>query len=404
MNLPANLFEDPKFLDLWCRLFDVEVPNFVKHQFGKKPTKPGHLPRPFDQGDGRFFSAGVKELSERFTLGRSDLAARSPKQAYFNQPKFRSSYFLYFFPLNCAKILQLISRHFDQFTLPTKKLTVLDVGAGPGTASLAFLLWLTNRKNKTPIEEVEFIWTDLSQSIMDDGKKLILLLSQKGYFGDLKFNIRYYVNSLDRIPLAHAPDFVLAANILNECMPKEFEYFTALARSASLGGLAVEPAIKNASQRISRLRETLARAEGIPPSTILGPCLHAGACPLLEGRDWCHFSDPLKVPGNWFQYFSTHIGSERHWMKYSYFCFKSAKQPHTPPNNVKQRLVISDPIRMANRFKVLLCEPNRPREYWITGKNVDLKRGYWITPDLGRRSEPEGQAPRKGSRTHRTRR
>src|SRR5262249_4046079 len=96
------------------------------------------------------------------------------------------------------------------------------------------------------------------------------------------------------------------------------------------------------------------------PTSIWGPCLHAGACPLANGRDWCHFSVPVRVPGKWFRMFSEALGSERQWLKYSYLWISSKGYPG-PKHDTKLRRVISDPMSASkDRGEVLICEPERP--------------------------------------------
>ncbi len=125
----------------------------------------------------------------------------------------------------------------------------------------------------------------------------------------------------------------------------------------------VEPATRRNAQFLSQLRDQFIEGDLIEadPTSIWGPCLHAGRCPLSEGRDWCHFSVPVQIPGQWFSRFSEGIGSERQFAKFSYLWFAS-REHRAPKPAANLRRVVSDPLRTDRTSKapatVLLCEPD----------------------------------------------
>ena len=59
--------------------------------------------------------------------------------------------------------------------------------------------------------------------------------------------------------------------------------------------IVLEPALRAQSRALQRVRGVLASVAG--PPHVFAPCLHRGACPLLEReRDWCHEQLPLPLP------------------------------------------------------------------------------------------------------------
>jgi hypothetical protein len=81
---------------------------------------------------------------------------------------------------------------------------------------------------------------------------------------------------------------------------------------------------------------------------------------MARGRDWCHFSVPVRVPSKWFRMFSEALGSERQWLKYSYL-WLAAEEFAAPEHDPRMRRVLSDPMSAAkDRGEVLLCEPGHP--------------------------------------------
>jgi hypothetical protein len=359
------------------------VPNWVKRTYSPRES---WKDRPFTRQDALFFLKGVRELSDLFTEERP-----SQLPNYFNHPKFRSSYLLYFLPLQAAKFITLFQAHaeaIDHALIHAKlkgALRVADLGSGPGTASLALLLHLIDRHERKKEElpkVIELDWFDTSRGILEEGKTLLKELTCA--FPDLegRISIRTHARTWLDAPkyLPHACSLVLIGNMLNEeaassvhpgagqgrrpsarrfsrkderpyeenalgddeAEPTEasrtqkfastpaFRVISELQRKTEGGGiLLLEPAARAPSRLLSLLRDSLLENAIIPksPAALWGPCLHAGRCPLGSGRDWCHFSVPSDIPGEHFRFFSKGLGSERQWLKFSYLWLASQDSP-----------------------------------------------------------------------------
>jgi hypothetical protein len=413
---PSNVKKIPQpdvgFPPAWLWLVDELIPEHVKRHYSPRES---WKDKPFSTEDVRFFSKGVLELSELFTTERSSgFGSRLPN--YFLHPKFRSAYLLYFLPLQMAKFVTLFERHPEAVDAALDhgrkqgKLVVADLGSGPGTASLAFLLLLLARRGELP--PIELIWFDLNRTVMEDGKALAEALASQFPRLRGKLTIRTHVDPWWTAPRALATglepgmkcSLILLGHVLNETRqipgsgkPRkenapldpendpdngyengegEGEVEAQATSEKNLhpiwqelwdvadggGVLMVEPASKGASQNLSRLRDQLISDEVVAPeaSSIWGPCLHAEACPVARGRDWCHFSVPVKVPSKWFRMFSEALGSERQWLKYSYLWLASKAYPG-PQHDPRMRRVLSDPMSASKeQGEVLLCEPGHP--------------------------------------------
>jgi hypothetical protein len=368
------------FPPAWVWLVDELIPSYVKQNYSPRDS---WKDKPFAKEDVRFFSKGVSELSEIYTDDRS---SRIP--AYFLHPKFRSAYLLYFLPLQMAKfisVFQLHSAAIDAALEHGRKkgvLRVTDLGAGPGTASLALLLRLLATPGEMP--PIELTWIDTNDTIMEDGGKFVEALSTQfpKLRGKVKLN-RHVGPWWKGAERGEETSLLLLGHVLNEAhTPKrrsdpkaQLDYVEEtegedegssathdpvwrelLSRAHGGGALLVEPASRGTSQFLSRLRNQIFEAETLPAaaSSIWGPCLHAEKCPLSVGRDWCHFSVPVQVPGKWFREFSKALSSERQWLKFSYLWFASEEYPAPLPEKGLRR-VISDPLTHAG--EVLVCEP-----------------------------------------------
>lgn len=356
---------------LWLDFFDTAVPAYVKQRYSPDAR---WKDKPFAKADARFFVRGIQELSDRFTEGRAQARAM---QSYFEHERFRSSYLLYFLPLQAKKFLTL----FEQYAAAlaplerAKEIRIADFGAGPATASLAFLLWLSQRP-QIP-ERIVLEWVDTQAAILKDATELVRVFTELvPRFRDritVRTHVRNWWECTDLIETGAPLDLALFGNVLNEGMaqgPRVTDFWKRLlARGQSAGTLWVEPADRGSSQLISRLRDA-ALAEGwvFPPqaasdgtagaSAIWGPCLHAGKCPLAEGRDWCHTSVRAEIQGTWFRDFSIGLGSLREWVKYSYLWFAGHGHPaqHPGPTPPYYR-VVSDPL---DDGRSLLCVPEAP--------------------------------------------
>lgn len=352
----------------WTELLDEAIPPFIKERFSPQESWKN---KPFTKDDLIFFSKGLTELSDFFTVDRE--GSRLP--AYFTTARFRSSYFLYFFALQGAKFLSLFDKYPQAMDAAVEHATktgtfrVIDVGSGPGTASFALLAYLFNRYDKTkkiPFK-VEMVWIDRNKTILEDGGLLLnnFLSYMDEYDGDfqLKKETRdWWKHGKD---FNHQASLVLFGNVLNESPADPQNYqkglLPFLEKPTGGGVLFIEPAFRVASQRLSQIRDELALDEK-RKTEIWGPCLHKLKCPLAEGRDWCHFSVPAKLPGKWFRQFSIKLGGVREWLKFSFLwvaASESASKTYAGSGATDWFRVVSDPIKTKQGMKTQVCTPEQ---------------------------------------------
>jgi hypothetical protein len=283
-------------------------------------------------------------------------------------------------PLQMAKFLTLFQIHNQAINACLdhgKKqgtLRIADLGSGPGTASLSFLLLLLE-KNLSEIPPIELYWFDLNSTIMQDGKQLAEELASQ--FPKLRGKVTVQTHTgpwWNASQILKTTSMIFLGNVLNESgLPRNSSFWPPLLEKAQGGGmLFLEPAHKSPSQYLSSLREKLLENHQLP---IWGPCLHTSACPLQDGRNWCHFSYPTQIPGKWFQWFSKDLGSERKWLKFSYLWLASTTYP-SPTWSPKIKRVVSDTLEEHNP-NVLLCNPNHAERLFVHPK-TKIHRGELI--------------------------
>ncbi len=390
-NVPASSQSPLLLPKAWLWFFEEWVPNFVKAHFSPKEA---WKKKPFEKSDARFFFRGIEELSELFTEDRA-----KGLNTYFQHPRFRSAYLLYFLPLQAAKFVALFQKHplaLKAALAHAKKagvFRVVDLGAGPGTASLSLLLSLMDQaflnssqpSSSGPSTEggagdvgdvqelprIELHWFDTQSEIMKIGKRLVEDLAD--HFTPLRGKVTVHLHVQPwwqaRQKITEPCSLTFMGHVLNEAKApvREAERFWEQYRPLAQGGgiLWLEPAARRPSQQLAQLRDQLLvlglgqTTETPTAAEVWGPCLHAGHCPLAEGRDWCHFSYPMNLPGEWFSYFSTSLSSKRHWLKLSYLWLAHPDSPAPLPSPFLRR-VISDPLSNPHEgigSTVLLCEP-----------------------------------------------
>lgn len=352
----------------WSWLFDEVVPAHVKRAYSPREA---WRARPFTRQDAIFQIKAIRELSTRLTVERVSAGGRPQSKGYLEQARFRAAYLLYFLPLQAAKFAQLLNEHAAAVHAAIADgerrgtMVIADLGAGPGTASIALLLELARRSARGKrIPSTVMHWFDQERRILNDGIEIASALIER--VPSLRGHVRIerHVEAWAEAPRAIPESWSLAflGHTLNEGRtPPAAVWKRLLDRCARGGGLlVVEPASKGNAQRLSRVRDELVATGTIPADSTAfwGPCLHAGGCPLAEGRDWCHLSVPAQIPGQWFAFFSRGLGSERSWLKYSYLWLTAAGDP-SPEPAPRVRRVVSDPLRKTGGAELLLCEPER---------------------------------------------
>jgi ribosomal protein RSM22 (predicted rRNA methylase) len=155
--------------------------------------------------------------------------------------------------------------------------SILDVGAGPGTAS-----WAAGDA-----------WPSIERTtLIDSNARLLALAGQLGASRDAPgFDASVMqgdaIEALNGAPVA---DVVMASYALTEIVPAALTGI--LTQLWTLTGrllVVVEPGTANGFQRILSYRNVLLANS----AQIIAPCSHEGLCPLAESARWCHFSERL---------------------------------------------------------------------------------------------------------------
>lgn len=152
--------------------------------------------------------------------------------------------------------------------------SLLDVGAGPGTAA-----WAAAQ-----------IWPGLDRATMlERDQKMIALgerLAARAGARAIREATWRRVDIVGGAWELDAADLVVAGYLLGELPPAQSEAFVARLWSQSAGAVViVEPGTPRGFATVRRARALLIAAG----ATIAAPCPHDGECPM-PATDWCHFA------------------------------------------------------------------------------------------------------------------
>lgn len=156
--------------------------------------------------------------------------------------------------------------------------SLLDLGAGPGTASLAALDY----------------WQDLKQLTLVENHRLMYAF-QKTLWQHLNPDLSYQavqdtIYSLQNFP-PESYDLVVLAYVLGELKPQhQQEAVVQVWQKARHYGLIVTPGTPHDFQYLLNARNLLLSKGAV----IMAPCTHQKSCPLINTDDWCHFSARLQ--------------------------------------------------------------------------------------------------------------
>lgn len=276
----------------------------------------------------------IVRLSRQFTCDRGDHPTR-----YFDEQNLASAYLAYFFPVNLAKVQELLDEQLP--VLPPrsedKTLRVLDLGCGPGTGVLGVLDWATVHAG--------FGSAKLHCVAVDQSKRALLtceaLWKQYTRHRQSIAHALYPIQHDVRRGLGHdiqlaggneGYDLIIIQNLLNEIhmgRPDRIQARCDLIQSAlrllSPHGsiMLIEPALRESSRELHQVRDCLLASGAC---TLYSPCLHEKPCPALVKRtDWCHEERPWHPP-DWIQAVDARVGFIKDALKFSYVLLRKDGQ------------------------------------------------------------------------------
>jgi ribosomal protein RSM22 (predicted rRNA methylase) len=170
------------------------------------------------------------------------------------------------------QVNRYVCAEFARLSPATNIRRVLDLGCGPGTATLAAQQTFAQLQAATLV--------DRDPQWFEVGRRLIAAVD-----GSLAGASRFVNCDLDKPERLDPHDLVIISYALGEMAPSRAQALVERAWTWARHAIAiVEPGTPRGFGTIVAAREALIGAQ----ANIVAPCTHAARCPLA-GRDWCHF-------------------------------------------------------------------------------------------------------------------
>ncbi|HEY6293621.1 MAG TPA: small ribosomal subunit Rsm22 family protein [Terriglobia bacterium] len=174
----------------------------------------------------------------------------------------------------CRRVFEEIRRLAPE----ARTTSVLDLGAGPGTALWAAADAFPNAGQATAVD-CDAAWLKLAKRLAAEGPYPLLAQAQ-WRAGDLVREENYPQH-----------DLVIVSYALGELSPSDREALVRRAwNSAAQFLVIVEAGTPRGFSSVHSARETLIAA----CAKILAPCPNRLACPMAAAGDWCHFSQRVE--------------------------------------------------------------------------------------------------------------
>lgn len=304
---------------------------------------------------------GVRRLSTLFTTGRNWSEGRAPD--YLDARSLRRAYLLYFLPVNHAKVSALLR---EMPALPSRPLRILDLGSGPGTASLAVLSHMTQLnqpirhgvdviavdRNRQALREAEALWHSMTQA-----PRQYRLCTVQADVEQTDSHSSWVQGSFDLIVLANSLNELFGS--APDPLAARVRLLTTLLQALAPDGtvMIVEPALRSTTRALHQVRDQLT-ASGA--ATVYSPCLHERPCPaLVRPDDWCHEERPWTPPAV-VQKIDRVVGFIKDALKFSYLLLRKDGLTIAERGSDVYR-VVSDVMVMKGDRRAWLCnETGRP--------------------------------------------
>jgi ribosomal protein RSM22 (predicted rRNA methylase) len=211
--------------------------------------------------------------------------------------------------------------------------SLLDLGAGPGTALFAATEEFQLLQQATLVE-VDAEWLALGKRLAAQSELAVVREAQW-----LKQDLRSGIS-------CKAHDLVVISYTLGELPQAAAEAVLRKAWDCARRFLVViEPGTRRGFAAVNGARSTLLASAG----RIIAPCPHQSACPMAAAGDWCHFSQRVERTSQHRQLKGGSLGYEDE--KFSYIVTGKADAPTNAAR------IVRHPGKHSGHVQLVLCTP-----------------------------------------------
>lgn len=280
-------------------------------------------------------SRAAAQITSDYKSGRFDLSLSSPEA--------RAAYLLTRLPATFAAnryVFEEVRRLAPDFSPES----LLDVGAGPGTASWAASEgwnWLR-----------EFTLVERNPEMLALGKRLA-----RG--NSVLTSARWLPSASGELP---ASDLVVLSYVVGE-LESARRLVSAAWRAAKQMVILIEPGTPKNFEVMAEIRREMIRAN----AHVVAPCPHHNECPMYEAADWCHFAVRLERTSEHRRLKGGSLGYEDE--KFSYLALSKQPQPFASAR------IVRHPEVHSGFIKLKLCTPQGLKQQTVTRSQKEQFRG-----------------------------
>ena len=322
----------------------------------------------------------MEELHGLFTSGRSGIR----RIAYLDIPRLRTAYLRYHLPLNTARascaLVDVLRIH-----PAARDLTeVVDLGAGPGSASLATLFQMAARTLHLH---------DRSRAALGVARRILQECASAGSGPPGRVATR--VGSFPPFPPMPRRALVWLSMVLNELEvgsrrgPDPSVILSRLERALDPHSVVIvmEPALRGPGRSLLRLHDAALSMGGW---RVLSPCTHQLRCPLLGERDrsWCHFRFRWIAPALVRQVAGP-LGLDHEFPSLAFLAIERVRRGASAPREDRFRArVIGDRMPVEGGTEgIYICQEGRRKV--IEAPPPEIRRGDIVAAKPGARARVE---------------
>ncbi len=312
------------------------------------------------QGKVRDFKKEIRILRDHLTTKRASLPI-----GYLNNPRHLSAYTSFYLPLHLPEMSWILDR-ISQIR-PKEKLSpdsILDLGCGPGTATLSALLWL-GKKNGSHAKAPQVHLVDSSRHAIALADELVRRNSSAEVHTH-RFNLFASSDEKTKESKALKAQWIVVSHVLNEFgngprfRQKKLslirKWIREYARPDSLIFL-IEPPLREPTLDLMWLRDRLAE-----DFEVVAPCPRGTKlCPVLRTHmGWCYVQPPraeARAQGlaDWDRDIEKALDISLTRPGFSYLVLRSGLATETEGLNPQQHGIF---VTDATRTRGLLCKKN----------------------------------------------
>ncbi len=327
---------------------------------------------PLKESDLKKLALNTKRLSDYFTK-----KVEERPEFYLKDDRLMAAYLAYFLPSNLLKVNKALSELMlhpavDQFTDCGGKLSVLDLGCGPGTATLGLINFLAQLEQREGPFSLNLMAADNTQQCLDEAslmpRRLWNAYSEKlpeNRLADLTVRtVKLDMSQINEALFGEKFDLIILANSIGETLSAD----NWLARGSDLvetlmeynlttkgAMIIIEPALRDSSRKLLMMRdELLARGR----SNVYSPCIIQDKCGALDNpKDWCHEGYGWAMT-SLIKELDKRTGFNKSQLKYSYLVLRKdglILQETMPAGEGENFRVVSDLLVMKGERKLFLC-------------------------------------------------